>query len=172
MTSRVTMVCHGMTGATRRAAFPADEPLERTPPQDPMTADLAVCSPATRCRQTAETLGIDPVIDERLRECDYGRWVGRTLDELAATEPGAVEEWLSDPAATPHGGESIVDILARVGDWLAGLPSGRIVAVTHASVIKAAIVRAIGAKPESFWRIDVPPLSRVELSGPVWRLRI
>jgi broad specificity phosphatase PhoE len=171
MTSRVTMVCHGMTAATRRAAFPADEPLERTPSLQAPPADLAVCSPATRCRQTAAALGLEPVIDERLRDCDYGRWTGLTLDEVSATELGAVEAWLSDPAASPHGGESIVDMVARVGAWLDGLPPGRVVAITHAAVIKAAIVHAIRANPESFWRIDVPPLSRVELTGPVWRLR-
>jgi broad specificity phosphatase PhoE len=62
-------------------------------------------------------------------------------------------------------------MVARVGAWLDGLPPGRVVAITHAAVIKAAIVHAIRANPESFWRIDVPPLSRVELTGPVWRLR-
>jgi hypothetical protein len=40
-------------------------------------------------------------------------------------------------------------------------------------VIKAAIVHAIKATPESFWRIDIAPLSRTVLSGTAddWRLR-
>lgn len=171
MTSRVTMVCHGATSATRSTAFPADEPLERTPSLDPLPADLAVSSPATRCLQTAVALGLTPTTDDRLRDCDYGRWTGLTLAELSSTEPANVEAWLTDPSAAPHGGESIVDLLARVGGWLDSLPDGRTVAVTHPSVIKAAIVHAIRATPESFWRIDIGPLDRVALSGPVWRLR-
>jgi len=45
--------------------------------------------------------------------------------------------------------------------------------VTHAAVIRAAIIHAIHATPESFWRIDVPPLSRTSLSASNagWRLR-
>jgi probable phosphoglycerate mutase len=54
----------------------------------------------------AETLGLpEPVIDHRLDEVDYGRWGGRSSDEIAADGPGAVaamEAWnVSDtwPAA-------------------------------------------------------------------------
>ncbi len=42
---------------------------------------------------------------------------------------------------------------------------GVTLAVTHASVIRAAIVTAIEAEPRSFWRIDVAPLSMAKLSG-------
>jgi len=42
---------------------------------------------------------------------------------------------------------------------------GKIVAVTHASVIRAAIVHAIEAGPRSFWHIDVAPLSLARLSA-------
>jgi broad specificity phosphatase PhoE len=172
MTTRVVMICHGATEATKRAAFPADEPLLRPP--DPVTerADLAFSGPATRCRQTAEALGLKVTVDERLRECDYGRWTGRTLTEVSETEPAAVHEWLTDPAAVPHGGESTVELVERAASWLDSLPSGRIVAVTHPSVIKAVIVHAIHANPESFWRIDIAPLSRTVMSGPPWKLSV
>ena len=42
---------------------------------------------------------------------------------------------------------------------------GKTVVVTHASVIRAAIVHAIEANPRSFWHIDVAPLSVTALSG-------
>jgi broad specificity phosphatase PhoE len=84
-------------------------------------------------------------------------------------------QWLSDTAASPHGGESVEGLLARVTNWLnvAGQQQGRKVAVTHPAVIRAAIVVAIEANPLSFWRIDIAPLSVVELSsnGRRWTLR-
>jgi broad specificity phosphatase PhoE len=40
-----------------------------------------------------------------------------------------------------------------------------VVAVTHASVIRAAIVGAIESEPRSFWRIDIARLSLTKLSG-------
>ncbi|HEU5110732.1 MAG TPA: histidine phosphatase family protein [Micromonosporaceae bacterium] len=173
MTTRLVLVCHGPTAATRRAAFPHDEPVDRTPGPWDGPVDLALTAPATRCRQTAAALGLDPAVEDRLDECDYGRWRGRTLSELSEAEPEAVRRWLTDPAAAPHGGESIVDLIRRVAGWLGDLPRARVVAVTHPSVIKAGLVHAIRATPESFWRIDVAPLSHAVLSGDGagWRLR-
>ena len=80
----------------------------------------------------------------------------------------------------PHGGESLLDLLARIGSWLdhlqrqpAPTASVRIIAVTHPAVLRAAIVHALDAAPSAFWRIDAPPLTRVRLSGHAgrWNLR-
>jgi broad specificity phosphatase PhoE len=175
MTSRVVLLCHAATSATRRAAFPAGEPVETEPPATPVRADTYLTAPETSCRQTATALGQDATVEEALRDCDYGAWRGRTLDEVAAADRDGVTRWLTDPAAAPHGGESTLDLLDRVGTWLDALPGGhrKIVAVTHPAVVKAAVVHAILATPRSFWRIDVPPLSWTVLSGQSgrWTLR-
>jgi broad specificity phosphatase PhoE len=127
------------------------------------------------CRQTAAALGLTATVDDALRDLDHGRWRGSSLDEVAAAEPLAVRSWLTDPAAAPHGGESVVALLGRVAAWLDALPRTRerIVVVTHPSVVKAAVVHAILATPLSFWRFDVPPLSHTVLSGrpSSWTLR-
>lgn len=175
MTSRVVFICHAATSATRRAAFPFDEPVESTPPAADLPADTYLTAPETRCQQTAKALGLPAEIDTGLRDCDYGMWRGRTLDDLTPTDPTAVTRWLTDPTSAPHGGESTMELLTRVGAWLDALPQdgGTIAAVTHAAVIRAAVVHAILAPPQSFWRIDVPPLSRTVLSGRprAWSLR-
>ena len=120
-------------------------------------------------------LGVTATVDDALRDCDYGAWRGRTLDDVTTADPDAVTRWLTDPAAAPHGGESTVHLIKRVAEWLDTLPRDhrKIVAVTHAAVVKAAVVHAILATPQSFWRIDVPPLSRTVLSGRAgtWTLR-
>jgi len=36
------------------------------------------------------------------------------VDEVQAQEPEAVAEWMHDPEAAPHGGESIVSLIGRV----------------------------------------------------------
>lgn len=175
MTTRLVLICHAATAATRAAAFPADEPVEHPPAAETIRADLALMGPALACRETASALGLSATVDESLRDCDYGTWRGRTLSELAETSPAAVQEWLTDPAAAPHGGESTNALLTRVGAWLDALPRDhqRIVAVTHPAVVKAAVVHAILGTPQSFWRIDVAPLSRTVLSGrpTSWTLR-
>ena len=166
MTTRVELICHAATAATRHTAFPGDEPLPVTGTAGPLPrVHIALSGPELRCRQTAAMLGLEPEIDERLRECDYGSWRGRTLAELTDAEPDAVQAWLTDPAAALHGGESIVDLITRVGAWLGELPDTRqrIAAVTHPSVIRAVLVHVLRAVPESFWRIDIAPLSRTSL---------
>jgi broad specificity phosphatase PhoE len=182
MRARLILVCHAATSATRSAAFPRDEAAE---PQALAKAsalaaklgriDAARTSPALRARQTAEALQLDATIEQSLRDIDLGRWTGRRLDEVGAAEPEAVAAWTTDPEAAPHGGEAVLDLLGRVASWLAenGREERRTVAVTHAAIIRAAIVLAIGAGPMSFWRIDIAPLSRVELRGQSgsWTLR-
>ncbi|WP_327235107.1 histidine phosphatase family protein [Streptomyces sp. NBC_01317] len=145
----------------------------------PRTSRLYV-SPTRRCRTTARALGLDagtaPLTGPA--PCAMGRWQGRTLDDVAAAEPEAVAAWLADPGAAPHGGESLRVLLTRVGEWLDALPDapagsaagqedhrGRVLAVAEPDVVRAATAHALGAPPEAFWRIDVRPLSAVELSG-------
>ena len=110
-----------------------------------------------------------------MRDLDCGRWAGRDLSEIEKEEPAAVAAWLTDPEAAPHGGELIADVLRRVAGWLDGEAAvgGRIVAVTHASVIRAAILHAIGAPLTSFWHLDVAPLTLTDLrhDGARWTLR-
>ena len=174
MTVRLKLVCHAATAATRAAAFPDDEPLE--PQARQKLAEYALplreasrcwTSPARRAVQTAQFLKLAAAVEPGLADCDYGRWTGRTLEAVQAEEPDAVAQWLADPAAAPHGGEPLLALLARVAGWMDAQrrAPGRVVAVTHASVVKAAILHALGAPPPSFWRIDVAPLTLARLTG-------
>ncbi len=174
MTARLVLICHGSTDAVRGAAFPADEPLDRHGRAEAATlanrlpkAERCWTSPELRTRQTAEALRLDAIVLPALRDCDYGAWQGQTLAALLARDPQAVETWLRDPAAAPHGGESLLGLMHRVTQWLDGenAMSRPAVLVTHAAVIRAAIIHAIKAPPESFWRIDIAPLSITRLSG-------
>src|SRR6266705_2824704 len=45
---------------------------------------FAVSSPARRTRETAVTLGLDPVIEPAFREQDFGAWTGRRHNDLVA----------------------------------------------------------------------------------------
>ncbi|WCB94936.1 Phosphoserine phosphatase 1 [Baekduia alba] len=170
---RLLLVRHAPTAATRAAAFATDEPLDeraraaagKALPSATGSRAAALSSPSLCCRQTAEAGGLAPLIVAAIAECDFGRWAGRTLTELAAQDPAAVERWLTDPDATPHGGESVRGFGARVAGWLDEQASeeGTAVAVTHAGVVKAAVVHALDAPLSAFWRIDAAPLSVTEL---------
>ncbi len=159
------MVRHAGTAVARIPVVPADE--DATGPLDDLTPWLGrsgrvVTSPARRCRQPGGE--VEPL----LRPWDLGTWTGRPLAEL---DLGA---WRSDPTYDAHGGESLLALLDRVRDVLAQWHDrpGRLVAVTHAAVIKAAVVNALGAPPTAIWDIDVHSSSGTELhDGPRgWRV--
>ncbi len=174
MTTRLTLVCHGSTLAVRAAAFPEDEPLEPQAlarvagwPRSLGAPDRILTSPALRARQTAEALGLAATIDPDLRDCGYGIWAGRSYEEVRTREPDAIGAWMADPAMPPPDGESTLQLIARAARWLdlQRQTAGQVVAVTHPAFIRAAVVHAIGASPNSVWRIDVAPLSVTRLSG-------
>ncbi len=70
---------------------------------------------------------------------------------------------------------ALADVIARAASVLDELLPlrGHTVAVTHAAVIRAAIVHILGAPLQAFWKIDVEPLSATELTsdGKRWALR-
>ncbi len=178
--TRLTLVAHAQTAASVTATFAVDdEPLDVPGARRAAAArgslrpdQTAWCAPARRAEQTAAELGLSAVPAADLRDLDVGTWRGRRLQDLAESD---VQRWLSDPAAAPHGGESVLDLLARVRGWLDATDraEGRAVAVTHPAVVRAALVVALAAPPEIFWRVDVPPLSSTLLHGQAarWTLR-
>lgn len=169
---RLLLLRHASTAATRSFAFPADESLDergRAAVTDlrgllPANGEI-VSSPTARCLETAEAAGITPSLEPALLECDFGSWAGRTLADLHAVESDAVTSWMSDPTARPHGGETLAEFAERVAQWLDAQATleGRMLAITHGGVVKAALVHALGAPLEAFWRIDVAPLALTEL---------
>ncbi|MEA2320006.1 MAG: hypothetical protein QOD44_4195 [Solirubrobacteraceae bacterium] len=169
---RLLLVRHAPTSVTRAAAFPVDEPLDEpgriaaTILADALPRRCEVlCSPALRCRQTAEAAGLEARPDPALAECDFGSWAGATLADVHASDPESTRAWMLDPGAAPHGGESLSAFAHRVGAWLdaQAREDGAAAAITHAGVVKAAVVHALGAPIRAFWRVDAAPLSVTEL---------
>lgn len=174
---RLTLVSHAMTDAMAAGRFPVDEALNALGRRqlsefDTPTADTVLRGPETRTRDTAELLGLTATVDGRLADLDCGQWRGMALDEVP---PDQLTRWLTEPDSCPHGGESIVELLARVRGWLADISRtpGSVLAITHPAVIRAAILDALDAPPKSFWRIDIAPASRTAMNfrGMVWTLR-
>lgn len=176
--TRLFLVAHASTHASEEARFPCDEPVSDRGRRELARAtapvvDRWVCGPERRAVDTARTFGSAVEIEPALCDLDYGNWAGRTMDELPEDD---LETWLTDPAAAPHGGESVGDLITRVGAWLATMGAGheRVGAVTHPAVVRAATVCALAAPASAFWRVDVRPLGVTCLRGRPgrWTLRL
>jgi broad specificity phosphatase PhoE len=180
--SRITLICHPATPQQKAAVFPADEPLDARSLEQlsavawkaPKSASI-LTAPERRTRQTAESLGVNTTDAPELRECDFGHWRGTDLESLQAKDPAGLSRWLSDITAAPHQGESFYELVIRIGRWLdTQRGAGHVIAVTHASVVRAAIIQVLQAPPhEAFHRIEVEPLTMTEirLSRDHWRVR-
>lgn len=141
----------------------------------------AIASPAAIALATAQAAGFADDAIERtnaLAEADFGAWQARRLVDVARETPDALAAWTRDPAFRPPGGESFDDVRARVGAWLdapasrVSSPDATVVAFTHASVIRAAILHALDAPSAGFRAIEIAPLAvtvlRKTREGWVW----
>lgn len=125
-----------------------------------------VTSPLRRTRETAAAIGratgLHVEIDERLTELHYGDWEGSRFAELPE---GAFDAWRADPTFTPPGGESLVDLRARVVPCIEDLLERErpIVVVSHVSPIKAAVTWALGVGDGTTWRmhLELASISRI-----------
>lgn len=153
--------------AAARALAGGRDPLGRP--------DVVYTGPAPAARQTAAALGHPAAaVHEDLAERDWGRWRGRPWKTLLTEDPAAVR-WCADPAAAPPGGESVAALRARVGRWLGRCAArgGRVAAVTHPCVIRAALLVALDLPDAGYGRLDVAPLSITRLSWRAgWHLRL
>ncbi|MFM0591981.1 histidine phosphatase family protein [Paraburkholderia dilworthii] len=186
MEIRLLLISHASTAAMRAGRFPAADPLAPLDPRGlaeiqaarsslPIPDDAtAFVSPAGCARETASALGLTATVDAHLADLNYGSWHGRRLADLMTEAPQELAAWTRDPDAAPHGGESFSQLVMRTGEWLETLIERtshtsqaneihNVVAVTHAPVLRAAIVSVLGASPAVFPRIEIAPLSVIEL---------
>ncbi|MBT2417316.1 bifunctional RNase H/acid phosphatase [Streptomyces sp. ISL-24] len=132
------------------------------------TIQAVVASPLARTRETAgivaARLGLEVTIDDGLRETDFGAWEGLTFGEVRERYPDDLDAWLADPEARPTGdGESFAATATRIAatrDKLIAAYTGRtVLLVTHVTPIKTFVRLALGAPPESLFRMELSAAS-------------
>jgi probable phosphoglycerate mutase len=139
-------------------------------------------SPLRRALETANLIavpaGLEPVIDERLIELDYGAWEGKTFDAIMEQDGVNYRAWDADPAAVgPPGGESGQQALARVAPFLESLaarhPEGNVVVVGHKTICRLLVCHVLGLSPSDYRRrltMDNAAVNILELWEGGWRL--
>ncbi|MFD7101805.1 bifunctional RNase H/acid phosphatase [Streptomyces celluloflavus] len=132
------------------------------------TVQAVVSSPLRRCRETADTvaarLGLEVRIEDGLRETDFGAWEGLTFAEVRELHPEDLTAWLGSTKAAPTGGgESFATVARRVAvarDKLIARYTGKtVLLVTHVTPIKTLVRLALGAPPESLYRMELSAAS-------------
>lgn len=149
---------------TEHGQAQAERAAQRLATVDKITAVYA--SPLERTRETAapiaKALGLRVRTAKGLLEADFGEWTGRKLDELRK-----LDEWRAVQSAPSTfrfpKGESFTEMQTRIcteiGRLVAAHPGERIVCVSHADPIKAAVAQAQGVHLDLFQRTVISPCS-------------
>ncbi|MFJ7848404.1 histidine phosphatase family protein [Peribacillus sp. NPDC097206] len=172
----ITLLRHGLTEANERKAYLGwtDSPLSIKGKRDieewkqyyPRYERIH-SSDLLRCMETSRHLfpEVDPVGWPAFREMNFGRWEGRTYEELKTNAD--YQKWLEDPmvAAVPKG-ESYPEFSRRVHNGWARLiadeDSSTYAVMTHGGVIRELLARyAPVEKP--FWDWSIPHAKGYEL---------
>ena len=178
--STVLLVRHGLTAKTgsvlvgRTPGIHLDERGQRQAAAlgeriaaVPLAA--VVTSPLERCAETAAAIrGAQPGepawhVDERLLECGYGDWTGKTIKDLTRDPLWKLVQTQPSAVRFP-GGEGLAEMAVRavasVRDWDERLGDAAVwVACTHGDIVKAIVADALGLHLDQFQRIVPDPAS-------------
>lgn len=167
---------HGHTQATEQGKLYTDPTAELTTTGKTQaealgqwlvkqSVDVLFSSSSKRVLTTAQLIGecikLPPVVIPGLDEWDVGEWEGRAYVDIKAEEPDLYKAWVNDPILNkPPGGESIADVIVRTRakvQEIVGANCGKKIAlVTHAGIIRSAIVGALEMDIKNFWRVVIP----------------
>ncbi|MCL4465362.1 MAG: histidine phosphatase family protein [Chloroflexi bacterium] len=188
---RLLLVRHAATvGANGRYWGRTDHPLSQAGlAQARRIAGRLATEPAVavhssdrlRARATAACLapGLPAIVHPDLRELDFGYLEGLTWQEAARLYPQSEEFWSCRRLdVSLPGGESIADLFARVGRFLAEVREGpedqALLVVAHGGSLRALICLCLGLPPASLWKLKLDHASLTVLDlgheGPILRL--
>jgi len=134
-----------------------------------------LASDTGRALATAEiinaSLNLPLTVDSRLREQDWGRWVGKTVSQIEAEAPQVLDEQVKAGwDFCPPGGESRRRVLLRSQTALQAAaqryPGESLLVVAHEGVVKCLIYHLCGRK---FLPGEPPILESYQLHRLVWQ---
>jgi len=131
------------------------------------------CSPMKRCLETMNLLHLDAPteIDGNLKEIDFGRWEGKSFEEINRSDKDMVEDWRTNGEAFCFpGGECLKVFNSRAEKFAEKLFSAAektILVVAHGGTIRQLLCICLGLSPEKKMVFQINPghFSTVILHG-------
>lgn len=177
MSIKLYVLRHGQTAFSRENAFCGSLDPELTPAGLEMAQAFAAaygsthwtaifCSPMLRTRATAkplcEALGMDLELRDGLKEINYGKWEGQSVETVSRDYHDDYIRWSADPAwYPPTGGELAVAIASRamlvVEEIKHRYTTGNILIVSHKATIRIMLCNLLGIDVGRFrYRLGCP----------------
>jgi ribonuclease H / adenosylcobalamin/alpha-ribazole phosphatase len=127
-------------------------------------------SPRQRALETAaivaKATGLAIQVCPELDEIDFGSWTGRSFSDLQ-TDP-AWRQWNAERGQSrPPQGESMAEAQQRIVNHLRRLhsacPNGRVLMLSHAEPIRAAVLHYMSLPLDDWSRLEIPPVGLAEI---------
>ena len=147
----------GLSSRGRRRA----QLLART--LEPVPLAAVYTSPRSRALETAKSLaalhGLTAIVDEALREIDFGAFEGRSYDEIRVAAPDLYRAWMETPTRVRFpGGESYQLLRRRALDAMNAIHhrhAGETAAiVSHGGILRAMLADCLAMPDEAIFRLD------------------
>ena len=136
-------------------------------------------SPRERTVETAgpiaELCRCPLIIAEALDEVDFGAWAGRSFRELEEDREWTAWNATRAIASTPAGvtmSDVTRRVIAHMQDCAKAEPEGRVVLVSHAEPIRAAVLHYLGMSLAAYDRIQIDLASITTLTSGHWGARL
>lgn len=119
---------------------------------------------------------VQPEMDTRLQERDYGRWQGQTWDAVYESDPEHFHDLIEDPDNyRPPGGETTSEMQVRIQSWynslceeLTSSPNKKsvidVIAISHSGPIAALAGGLLGLHPRDWGEWMLPNLGRLQVT--------
>ncbi|MBM4207219.1 MAG: alpha-ribazole phosphatase [Gammaproteobacteria bacterium] len=165
-TAAINGLCYGQTDVALADTFIEETQAVVNKLASLSNGCLIYSSPLSRCLRLAETFRRPVVVDQRLREVNFGDWEGIRFDEIdQQTLRHWTEHFVTQP---PPNGECFNDLCQRVGvfwdELIAAQPAKQVILITHAGVIRALLAHVLQLPPRNAFSMQVD-------AGSVHKLR-
>lgn len=156
-------ICYGQSDINVLASKFIEE-TERIKFKLPNDIELFITSPLKRCSELAAALTGHYIIDERLKELNFGTWELKAWQDIA---DGELQPWMNDfvNCSTPLG-ESYIQLHQRCVAFLQEIvlrPYKKVAIVTHAGNIRSMISYVLDLPLNKSFKVDIPYGALVKL---------
>lgn len=135
--------------------------IARTLERIPLAAVYS--SPAARALETAAPLAaarhLSPLVDDALRELDFGALEGKSYDEIQAAHPDLYRAWMQTPTRVHFpGGESYLQLHTRALEAMETIRSrhrgAQAAIVSHGGILRAMLADCMRMPDDAIFRLD------------------
>jgi alpha-ribazole phosphatase len=170
-------ICYGQSDVPLAATFEEDAQQVQAKlalhlPE--LASAIVFSSPAQRCTRLAQALGLEPLLEPKLWEMNFGVWEMQPWSDLPASETQA---WMENfVEISPPGGENFLALQQRASQFFKHLPhheANPVVIISHAGVIRSIICETIGLPLSNAFQIelDYGSISKLIYQWGRWKVK-